>query len=1043
MRRIPNENGRKFMEYILTDSSATYSLNPNSEATLRISMSKLSPDQWQVLSPHLDRALEMTDEERSTWLSSLQIENPVLASQLELFLQEHHELISEGFLESSTLELPGGVGLTGQTFGVYTLVCQIGHGGMGTVWLAERNDGRFERRVAVKILNVALMGKAGEERFKREGHILGRLSHPHIAELIDAGVSPAGQPFLVIEYVEGEHIDVYCDQNGLGVRARVKLLLDTLRAVEKAHANLIVHRDLKPSNILVRTDGQAKLLDFGIAKLLSNDGKTGDSPLTLEGGRALTPEYAAPEQLRGEPVTPATDVYASGVLLYVLLTGHHPAGDAPRTPASLVKAILDSDPARPSEIVALTQSNKESAVANAARRATTPDKLARSLRGDLDTILTKSLKENPQERYTSIKDFADDLQRHLRHQPISARPDTIAYRTGKFVRRHRSGIAATLLATLALVGTTFFPWFFPRRNEPLPQFNQQKLTANAENLPVFNAAISPDGKYLGYADPEGIHLQFLATGGVRTVALPSGTEAEKASWTFGSWYPDSERFVASVHVLGTPSTVWSIPAIENKAPQKLAEVEDMFGRAAISPNGLKIAYERRRASFGAREIWVMGASGESPQKILTAQSQATIYGIAWSPTGNRIAYLSRRVQGDHTQLIIESCDLTGGTKTTILSDNHLSIFTSAPAFTWMPPRRFIYSRNTERGSSEFDNLWELQVDADKGTPQGKARQLTDWSGFAVFSLSATSNGKQLAFLRGNSHASVFVGDLANKESRLVNARRLTLDDNYNLPSAWTPDSREIIFSSEHASNHRVMYRQAIDPGSAPQLVTPSENANFYLAGLSPDRTGILLEGEPLDSRKMGLYRVDPKGGAARLLFNIGGFVLFSCSDKTANLCVFGRPTADKSELDVVSFDPLGGPGKEMVQIPLEVGSSADIGFDYWWQLSPDGTQIGIVKKHGNQIRLVPLSGGPTRTIRINNYPDLMEFFWAIDSQSVFVSTVTPGGAILLHVSLSGEVQPMWHRPQSYHTWGFPSPDGHHLAIMDSNSESNVWIINNF
>jgi len=999
-------------------------------------MSVLSPDQWQVLSPHLDEALEMTDEQRSTWLFSLQVEKPTLADQLEILLREHRVLSEEGFLEASTLELPGGLGLAGQTLGVYTLVSQIGQGGMGTVWLAERNDGRFERRVAVKILNIALMGKGGEERFKREGRILGRLTHPHIAELIDAGVSLTGQPFLVLEYVEGDHIDRYCDRNKLDVRARVRLFLDVLRAVAQAHANLIVHRDLKPSNILVRTDGQAKLLDFGIAKLLEGEGQPGESSLTLEGGRALTPEYAAPEQLKGEPVTAATDVYASGVLLYLLLTGRHPAGAGPHTPAGLVKAILDTDLPRPSEIVARTHTNEEVSVTNAGRRTSTPDKLARLLRGDLDTIVVKALKKNPGERYPSINSFGDDLERYLRHEPITARPDAIAYRAGKFVRRHRSSVAATLLVTLALIGTFILTLFFPRRPEPLPQFNQQRLTANAEDSPVFNAAISPDGKYLGYADAQGIHLQFVATGGVRTVALPPGAEQGKASWTFGSWYPDSERFLASVRVPGTPSTVWSIPIRESQTPQKLAEVEDMFGGGTVSPDGVKVAYERLRASIGAREIWIMGANGESPHKILTAEKRATINGIAWSPRGNRIAYLYRHVTGDHTQIMVESCDLGGGVKTTVLLDNHLS------AFIWTPSGRFIYSRNRERGSSESDNLWELQVNADNGTPQGKARQLTDWSGFSVYSFSATRDAKQLAFLRGNSHASVFVGDLAGNETRLQNSRRLTLDDNYNLPSAWTPDSREVLFSSERTSN-RVMYRQAIDPGSTAQLVTPSVNTNFYLARLSPDRTGILLEGEPLDSRKMGLYRVDPKGGPARLLFNTGGFVLFSCSDKTANLCVFGRPTAEKNDLVVVAFDPLGSPGKELLRIPLEHGTNADIGFDYWWQLSPDGSRIAIVKKHGNQIRLVPLSGGPTRTITINGYSDLMDLYWAIDSKSLYVSTQEPSGATLLHVSLSGEAQPIWHRPQSTHTWGFPSPDGSHLAILNSNSESNVWMINNF
>jgi serine/threonine protein kinase len=413
-------------------------------------MSKLSPDQWQVLSPHLDEALGMTDEDRSIWLSSLRTENPTLANQLEILLQEHRVLSEKGFLEKRSMELPGEPGLAGQTLGVYTLVSQIGHGGMGTVWLAERNDGRFERRVAVKFLNIALMGKGGEERFKREGRILGRLRHPHIAELIDAGVSQAGQPYLVLEYLEGDHIDRYCDQRRLDVGARVRLFLDVLQGVAQAHANLIVHRDLKPPNILVRTDGQAKLLDFGIAKLLEGEGQTGASPLTLEGGRAMTPEYAAPEQLKGEAVTTATDVYALGVLLYVLLTGQHPAGADPRTPAALVKAILDTEPTRPSDIVDPTRKNGETSATNASRRATTPDKLNRLLRGDLDTIVAKALKKEPAERYSSVTALADDLRRYLRNEPISARPDTLAYRGTKFVRRHRAAVA---LATLAFVGT--------------------------------------------------------------------------------------------------------------------------------------------------------------------------------------------------------------------------------------------------------------------------------------------------------------------------------------------------------------------------------------------------------------------------------------------------------------------------------------------------------------------------------------------------------------------------------------------------------------
>jgi serine/threonine-protein kinase len=412
-------------------------------------MPPLSPDQWQALSPYLDEALAMTDEERSTWLSSMRTQNPALADQLEVLLREHRTLSEEGFLEKGPIRL-GGSGLTGQTLGVYTLLSQIGQGGMGSVWLAERNDGRFERRVAVKFLNLALMGKGGEERFKREGRILALLVHPNIAELVDAGVSQTGQPYLVLEHIEGDRIDRYCDQHRLGVAARIRLFLDVLGAVAHAHANLIVHRDLKPSNVLVRQDGQVKLLDFGIAKLLESEGPAAETQLTVEGGRAMTPECAAPEQLHGGAITTATDVYALGVLLYALLTGQHPAGGGPHTAADLVKAIVETDPIRPSEVVVPDSKDPKIAIQNAVRRRTTTYKLNRLLCGDLDTIVAKALKKEPAERYSSVTALADDLRRYLKSEPISARPDTLAYRTAKFVRRHRTAVA---LATLAIVAT--------------------------------------------------------------------------------------------------------------------------------------------------------------------------------------------------------------------------------------------------------------------------------------------------------------------------------------------------------------------------------------------------------------------------------------------------------------------------------------------------------------------------------------------------------------------------------------------------------------
>jgi serine/threonine-protein kinase len=386
-------------------------------------VSVLDPHRWRLIGPYLDQALDFLDEtEREAWLVSLSEREPSIAAQLRVLLDEHRAASRDRYLERDAADMrrtdPPPATLAGQTIGAYTVLALIGTGGMSAVWLAERSDGRFERRAAIKFLNISL-GRSGEERFTREGAILARLTHPHIAQLLDAGVAPTGQPYLVLEHVDGEHIDQYMRRHRLDTSARIRLFLDVLGAVAFAHANLIVHRDLKPSNVLVDGDGHVKLLDFGIAKLLEHEGASVEATLlTREGGVALTPAYAAPEQLTGAPITTATDIYALGVLLYVLVTGEHPAGANPTSAADMVKAVVET---MPKQLPA----------------------------GDLGTILGKALKKRPQERYVSVTALADDLQRYLNREPISARPDTLAYRTSKFIRRHQLGVA---VAAAVLVG---------------------------------------------------------------------------------------------------------------------------------------------------------------------------------------------------------------------------------------------------------------------------------------------------------------------------------------------------------------------------------------------------------------------------------------------------------------------------------------------------------------------------------------------------------------------------------------------------------------
>ena len=994
-------------------------------------MSALNPDRWRALSPHLEEALDLTDEERSIWLSGLRAQDPPLADQMEVLLDHHRALTGEGFLQERSFGVPSESGLIGQTLGAYRLVAQIGQGGMGSVWLAERNDARFERKVAVKFLKIALIGRSGEERFKREGVILGRLAHANIAELIDAGVSAAGQPYLVLEHVEGDHIDSYCDQHRLGIEARIRLFLDVLEAIDHAHANLIVHRDLKPPNILVRHDGRVKLLDFGIAKLLEDGGQPGTAMQTVEGGRAMTPEYAAPEQLTGAPATIATDTYALGVLLYTLLTGFHPAGAGPHTHATMVTAILDAEPARPSDIVC-PSGGADTANRNAVQRATTPERLKRILRGDLDTIVGRTLKKKPQERYASVAALADDLRRYLSHAPIMARPDTMVYRAAKFMRRQRRSVTAAVLAALALIVAIILTWSLSRGPESPLQLKQARLTANSPDVPVLNAMISPDGKYLGYADRQGLHLQLVDTGEPLSVPPIPGVEPSKAEWVFGGWYPDSSGFIASVTIPREPVRLWSVSTRGGK-PAKIAEADDAVGAWKISPNGSHIAYGRRGSALGAHEIWLMGPRGEAPHRILTADDRTPFGGIVWSPSEKRIAYNLALPDG---HLLVQSCDLNGANRTTILRDNALS------ALAWIAPGRLIYSRSTQRGGARTGDLWELSVDEDNGIPHGKSRRLTDWSGYSIHHLSATADGKHLAFLRSAHHAYAVVGDLAGNGTRLLNPRRLTNDDNINIALGWTPDSRELIISSQRAATRQI-YRWQVDPGSIPQAITSTAGTNFYLARMSPDGAWVLVEGEPVGSNRMMLYRVAIAGGTLEPIFSVKDLTACWCTNRAGNFCVLGRPDPRNNELAISSFDPIIGKEKDLIRIPLEPGTDAGVGMDYAWQISPDGSWIGIAKRNGNTIRLIPLGKDEARTVIINGYSGLTDLSWAIDSRSLFVSSVGLDGATLLHVELDGKAQSIWRQPQTTSFSGLSSPDARHLAISGASRETSVWMISNF
>ncbi len=341
----------------------------------------------------------------------------------------------------------------GLIIGRYRILEELGRGGMAVVYLAERADGRFDQQVALKVIHPHIQGSDGWSRFDQERQILAAADHPGMARLLDGGVTDDGQPYLVMERIDGEPIDRHCDQFKLTVEQRLTLFLQVARAVAYAHGNLIIHRDIKPSNILVSPDGHAKLLDFGIAKLLDPDAASWSTPQTQTAGQLMTPVFASPEQLRGRPATTASDVYQLGVLLYTLLSGRPPFARRGLNGIELAQAICEEQPPPPSAAALIDGSEPDTDPELICRnRGTTPHRLQRSLAGDIDNIALKALRKEPERRYESVLQLIEDIERHQQGKPVAARKGTVGYRAERFIRRHLA-VVATAISALLLIAT--------------------------------------------------------------------------------------------------------------------------------------------------------------------------------------------------------------------------------------------------------------------------------------------------------------------------------------------------------------------------------------------------------------------------------------------------------------------------------------------------------------------------------------------------------------------------------------------------------------
>jgi eukaryotic-like serine/threonine-protein kinase len=586
-------------------------------------------------------------------------------------------------------------------------------------------------------------------------------------------------------------------------------------------------------------------------------------------------------------------------------------------------------------------------------------------------------------------------------------------------------IALFVVGGVLLAAGLGFLWLIRERLFDRQQITEQQITRNSNDNPVFDAAISGDGKYLAFSDSLGIHVQLLASGEMHDFAEPTEFGNTAVFWRV-RWLPDSTRFLATSFRIGQPAIAWQASVLGG-TPRKVFEDSEV---EAISPDGSTVVFLRA----GKRELWLMGVNGEKPRKLYDAGDRSHYWNVRWSPDGGRLLYIRYDWSGPDMRRTMETRDLKGGPATLLLADDRIR------NLYWLSDGRILYAMGEPDLNGDSCNFWDARVDNKTGQFAAKPTQLTHSAGFCMASVSATSDGKQLVFLKQSDEYSVYVADLAPDATRIAPPKHLTMTEGQEFPAAWTADSQSIIFVSNRDRTWG-FYRRPLNGEPATPILTGivSRGLGDLFPRVSPDGKWLIYSPFPKDYAygvNVDVLRVPITGGAPQLILRDNIADLVRCAQFPAAMCAIATPGGDKNHLLFTSFDPVLGRGHELAHIEIE----PDV--NYTWALSPDATRIAILKQSTGDIHVLSIKTHEDHKISVQHWNNLLSLDWTADGKGLFTSSMQPSG-VLLHVDLQGHADVLWEPKGTKMPWAVPSPDGRHIAMPGYAQNSNAWMMQNF